>query len=138
MKIDPYLIYDGQCEAAFQFYARVLRGEIMMMQRFADSPGCEDFPASHRNLIMHARLTIGDQVLMASDNNPAFPYEGIKGCSVSINVDSPEQAQEVFDGLADGGNVQMPLQETFWAQRFGMLTDRFGVPWMVNCAKPGF
>jgi PhnB protein len=135
MKIDPYLTFDGTCEQAMRFYADALGGTIAMMTRFGDSPGCEELPPDR---IMHARLTFGDQVLMASDNHPAFPYEGIKGCSISLNVDTPEQAQRAFDALSQGGTVQMPLGETFWAQRFGMFTDRFGVPWMVNCAKPGF
>ena len=135
MKIDPYLTFDGTCEQAMRFYAEALRGELGMLMRFRDSPGCEELPP---DLIMHARLNVGDEVLMASDNHPAFPYEGIKGCSISLNVDSPEEAQRVFDVLAGGGKVEMPLAETFWARSFGMLKDQFGVAWMINCAKPGF
>ena len=135
MKINPYLTFDGTCEQAMRFYAEALRGELGMLMRFRDSPGCEELPP---DLIMHARLNVGDEVLMASDNHPAFPYEGIKGCSISLNVDSPEEAQRVFDVLAGGGKVEMPLAETFWARSFGMLKDRFGVAWMINCAKPGF
>lgn len=133
MKINPYLTFNGNCEEAFNLYARCLRGELTV-QRFGETPGCEDLPVSHRDKVMHARLTAGDQVLMASDNHPAFPYEGVKGCSVALSVDEAEEADRIFNELAEGGAVTMPMQETFWAQRFGMLTDRFGVPWMINGA----
>jgi len=136
MQLNPYLIFKDTCEAAFKFYAQSLRGEIVMMMPFGDTPGCESMPADSRGKIMHARLAIGDQVLMGSDNHPDHPYDGIKGCSVSINVDAPAEAERIFKALAEGGEVQMPLQETFWAIRFGMLTDQYGVPWMVNCARP--
>lgn len=84
---------------------------------------------------MHARLIVGNQVLMGGDSYPGQPYEGIKGCSVAVQVDTPEEAERVFGGLAENGTVTMPLQQTGWAIRFGMLTDQFGVPWMVNCEK---
>lgn len=135
MNIDPYLIFDGTCEQAMNFYAQALGGEVVMMSRFAESPGCEDLPPER---IMHARLHVGDQVLMASDSHPAHGHDGIKGFSIALNVDSPEQAQRSFQALADGGTVVMPLGETFWSESFGMLIDRFGVSWMVNLAKPGF
>jgi len=135
MKIDPYLTFPGTCEQAMHFYAQVLGGQIVMLTRFANTPGCEGLPPDG---IMHARLVIGDQVLMASDNHPAHPYDGIKGCSISINVDTVEEAHRVFNALSAGGKPIMPLDETFWAQRFGMFIDRFGVPWMVNCARPGY
>lgn len=133
MKINAYLTYDGQCEAAFRFYAQCLGGTLEAMSRFADTPGCEHVPASHRDKIMHARLVVGDQVLMASDNIPEYPYEGIKGCSIALNVDSKAEADRAFKALSEQGQVIMPLDKTFWAARFGMLVDRFGVPWMINC-----
>jgi PhnB protein len=135
MKIDPYLVFDGTCEQAMTFYAAALGGEVVMMNRFAQSPGCEDLPPER---IMHARVHVGDQVLMASDSHPAHGYDGIKGFSIALNVESPEQAQRSFQALAEGGTVVMPLGETFWSESFGMLIDRFGVSWMVNLAKPGF
>ncbi|MNN99654.1 hypothetical protein D3C81_2193570 [compost metagenome] len=82
---------------------------------------------------MHARLQVGDQVLMGSDTCQGMPYEGVKGCSISVNVDSKADARRVFDGLAEGGKVVMPLEKTFWAAAFGALEDRFGVSWMINC-----
>ena len=82
---------------------------------------------------MHARLAVGDEVLMGSDSPPGQQYEVIKGISVALNVNDPAEAERVFNALAENGTIQMPIQSTFWAARFGMLTDQFGVPWMVNC-----
>lgn len=133
MQINAYLIFNGNCEEAFRFYAASLHAELSL-QRFGDAPGCEGMPASHKDKVMHVRLQKGDAVLMASDNHPDHPYEGLKGCSVAVSVDEVEEAERIFNALAQGGTVVMPMQETFWAQRFGMLTDRFGVPWMINGA----
>jgi PhnB protein len=134
MQINAYLIFNGNCEEAFTFYARCLRAELALLQRFGDTPGCEDMPTSQRDKIMHVRLQAGDQVLMASDNHPDHPYDGVKGCSIALSVDTANEADRIFDELSEGGIVVMPMQETFWAKRFGMLTDRFGVPWMINGA----
>lgn len=134
MQINPYLVFNGDCEAAFTFYARCLRTELVMLQRFGDTPGCDDMPASYKDKIMHVRLQAGDQALMGSDNHPDHPYGGIKGCSIALSVDEAEEAERIFAELSQGGNVTMPMQEMFWAKRFGMLTDRFGVPWMINGA----
>lgn len=133
MQINAYLIFNGNCEEAFRFYAESLHAELSL-QRFGETPGCEDMPASHKDKVMHVRLQKGDAVLMASDNHPDHPYEGLKGCSVAVSVDEVEEADRIFNALAQGGTVVMPMQETFWARRFGMLTDRFGVPWMINGA----
>lgn len=140
MRLNPYLIFDGQCETAFNFYQRCLGGTLEAMLRFADAPaggdadpGCGPVPPEFGDRIMHACLIVDGQRLMASDTAPPFPYEGIKGCSVSLNVDSIAEAERIFAALSDNGTVQMPLGTTFWAARFGMCTDRFGVPWMINC-----
>ena len=142
MKLNPYLIFDGQCEAAFRYYQQHLGGTIEAMLKFADAPpagddqpGCGPVPPEVADRIMHACLIIDGQMLMASDTTPQFPHEGIKGCSVALHVDSIAEAERVFAALSDNGSVQMPLGPTFWAVRFGMCTDRFGVPWMVNCEK---
>ncbi|UVJ41833.1 VOC family protein [Pseudomonas sp. LS1212] len=135
MQINPYLIFNGDCEAAFKFYEQCLRGKIEAMMRFGETPAGDHVPKDCHDKIIHTRLEVGDQVLMGSDTTPAHPYKGISGCSVSLNVDSIAEAERVFAALADKGSVQMPLEKTFWAARFGMLTDRFGVPWMVNCEK---
>ena len=134
MQINAYLIFNGNCEEAFTFYARCLRAELVVLQRFGETPGCEGMPASQRDKVMHVRLQAGNQVLMASDNHPDHPYDGVKGCSIALSVDQADEADRIFNELSQGGVVVMPMQETFWAERFGMLTDRFGVPWMVNGA----
>lgn len=133
MKIHAYLMFDGQCEAAFNFYAECLGGTLEMM-RYADSPEEMEVPAEFQQRIMHVCLTVGDQLLMASDTLPQSPYEGIKGCSISLQVDNVPEAERLYAALSAQGSVQMELQQTFWATRFAMLTDRFGVSWMINCA----
>jgi PhnB protein len=141
MQLNPYLMFNGQCEAAFKFYEQVLGAKIVAMLTYADmpesaranSPECSG-PTSQKT-IMHARLMVGDAVLMGSDA-PADRYEPAKGITVTLGIDEPAEAERVFHGLAEGGSVTMPIQETFWARRFGMLTDRFGTPWMINCEKP--
>jgi len=135
MKISPYLTFDGNCQAAFEFYAQCLRGTIEKLLRFGETPACEHVPADYQDKIMHVRLEVGDQVLMGSDCHPAQPYEGIRGSSVTLNLDSISEAERIFSALAEQGTQQMPMQETFWAVRFGMLVDRFGVPWIINCEK---
>jgi PhnB protein len=135
MKINPYLIFNGDCKAAFTFYAQSLRGQIEVMMTFGESPAREHFPTDYYNLIIHTRLLVGDQAIMGSDTTPDRPTDEMSGCSVSLNVDSIAEAERVFSALSDGGKVEMPLEATFWAARFGMLVDRFGVSWMVNCEK---
>jgi len=135
MQLNPYLMYDGNCAEAFTHYAKVLGGTLDL-QRYGDAPGCESMPEANRNKIIHASLDVDSQVLMASDQPPGDSYQGVKGCSVCINVDAAQDVDRIFNELGEGGSVQMPPDETFWAQRFAMLTDRFGVPWMLNCAKP--
>ncbi|NUT76114.1 VOC family protein [Pseudomonas sp. C1C7] len=135
MKINPYLIFNGDCKAAFTFYAQALKGQLEVMMTFGESPAAEHFPKDLHNLIIHTRLSVGDQAIMGSDTTPDRPVDAMSGCSVSLNVDSIKEAEQVFCALAEGGTVQMPLEATFWAARFGMLVDRFGVSWMVNCEK---
>ena len=135
MNVNPYLILNGDCEAAFTFYEQATGGELGPMMRFDGMEGCGDIPPEYGQKIMHTHVMFGQTVLMGSDNHPAQPYEGVKGCSVSLSVDSIKEAERVFAALSDGGQVTMPLAQTFWAVRFGMLVDRFGVPWMINCEK---
>lgn len=135
MELNPYLSFDGRCEAAFKFYEKALGGKIVAMISYADTPMKEQTPAELHKQIVHARLVVGDKVLMGGDAPPGR-YEAAKGISVILGVDHPAEAERVFAALAAGGAVQMPIEETFWARRFGMLTDQFGVPWMVNCEKP--
>src|SRR6266446_1318841 len=125
MQLNPYLTFNGKCEAAFKFYEQCLRGKIEIMMTHGDSPMAQQVPSEWRNKIIHARLTIGDNVLMGSDAPPER-YEEMKGFSVSLSVDDPAEAERIFNALVANGTVRMPLQKTFWAVRFGMLVDQFG------------
>ena len=127
MQLNPYL--------AFKFYEQCLGGKIEAMMPHAGTPAEEHVPVEWRDKIMHARLAVGDGVLMGSDAPPER-YEKPRGFSVSLQIKDPAQADRAFHALAEGGAVQMPIQPTFWAARFGMLVDRFGTPWMINCDKP--
>jgi len=132
MELNAYVTFNGQCEEAFRFYERCLGGKIEMMLTHRDSPMAEQTPAELRSRIMHARMTVGNAVLMGSDAPPQF-FSQPQGFSVSISVNDADEAEQIFTALAEGATVRMPLQETFWAKRFGMLIDRFGTPWMVSC-----
>jgi PhnB protein len=134
MQLNPYLLFNGQCEAAFKFYEKCLGGKIVTMQPHAGTPAEGQVPAEWRSKILHARMTVGDQVLMASDA-PPDRYQQPQGFSVTLQMNDPAKAESTFHALAENGKVQMPIQQTFWAARFGMLVDRFGIPWMVNCEK---
>lgn len=135
MSINPYLTFNGNCEAAFKFYERVLGGKIEAMMPHAGTPAEGHVPPEWNSKIMHARLNIDGDLLMGSDAPPQH-QEPMKGFSVSLQVKEPKEAERVFKALSEGGTVKMPIEETFWATRFGMLVDRFGTPWMVNCDKP--
>ena len=135
MQLSPYLNFNGQCEAAFKFYERVLGGKIEAMITYAGTPAEEHAPPELRNKILHARLIVGSDALMGSDA-PPDRYDAPKGFSVSLQIDAPADAERIFHALAENGIVQLPIQQTFWAERFGMLVDQFGIPWMVNCGKP--
>jgi PhnB protein len=135
MQLNPYLFFNGQCEAAFKFYAKLLGGKIETMMSHEGTPAAEHVPAEWRGKIMHARLVIGDKVLMASDAPPDRSDGAMKSFSVTLGVDRPAEAERIFNALADKGTVRMPLEQTFWAARFGMLVDRFGTPWMISCEK---
>jgi len=135
MKLNPYLNFPGTCEEAMSTYAKVLGGDIVAMLAYGDMPGENPIPDDMRKKIAHARLIIGDQVLMASDAGPDR-YKPMQGVSVTLNIEDPAEADRVFNALADRGTIEMPLSETFWAHKFGVLADRFGTRWMVNCEKP--
>jgi PhnB protein len=132
VQLNPYLLFNGQCEAAFKFYAETLGGKIETMLTHAGTPAEEHVPAEWLDKILHARLTVGDQVLLASDAPPGR-YEQPKGFSVSIQLKDKANGERIFKALAEGGTIQMPFEKTFWAAGFGMCVDRFGIPWMVNC-----
>ncbi|MDP1549521.1 MAG: VOC family protein [Nitrosomonas sp.] len=131
--IQPYLMFGGRCEEALEFYRSALGAQIDMLMRFSESPDPTPpgmLPPGFENKVMHASFRIGDNVLMASDG--CEEGQQFKGFSLSIAVATETEADRYFSALSDGGQVQMPLTKTFWSPRFGMLTDRFGISWMVN------
>ena len=134
MYMNPYLTFSGNCEAAFKFYERVLGGKIVAMMPHEGTPAAEHVPANWSSKIMHARLVVRDHILMGSDA-PPDRFEGMKGFSVTLGIDEPAEAERVFHALSESGTVRMPIQQTFWAARFGMLVDQFGTPWMINCEQ---
>jgi PhnB protein len=132
MQVSPYLSFNGQCEAAFQFYERCLGAQPGPLFRYGGSPMEDQAPAGWADKVMHGSVTVGGQVLMGADVAPER-YEEPKGFSLSLQIQSTADAERIFHELAERGAVTMPLEKTFWAARFGMVVDRFGVPWMVNC-----
>ncbi|HEX7270589.1 MAG TPA: VOC family protein [Casimicrobiaceae bacterium] len=130
--LDAYLVFDGNCAEAMRFYERTLGGKLEVLMTHAQSPLAANTPPGSENRIMHARLNLGDRVLMASDAMADHSYQGMHGFSLSLIYPTAAEARRVFDALSAGGKVTMPLDKTFWAEAFGMLVDRFGTPWMVN------
>ncbi len=137
MKLEPYLTFNGQCEAAFKFYEKCLGGKITFMLTNGNSPMADQVPTEWHDKIMHATFTVGDEVLMGADSQPES-YQVPKGFSVTIGINDPAEAERIFHALSENGTVQMPIQQTFWAVRFGVLVDQFGIPWIINCEQaPG-
>jgi PhnB protein len=132
LKLNPHLTYNGQCEAAFQLYERCLGGKIVTMLTYGDSPMADQVPADWGRKIVHATLTVGESVLYGADVRPE-QYQPPSGIHMVLGLDSPAEAERIFQALSEGGTVQMPLQETFWAVRFGTLVDRFRISWEINC-----
>jgi PhnB protein len=131
LQLDTYLFFDGNCADAMRFYERTLGGKLDLMT-FGQSPMASQTKPGDAERTLHARLTLADGVLMASDSPSEQPYEGMKGFSVSLMYPTAAEGKRMFDALAQGGKVTMPMAKTFWAEGFGMLEDRFGTPWMVN------
>jgi PhnB protein len=129
----PYLAFNGNCADAMRFYEKVLQGKLDLLT-FGQSPMSEQTPKDALNRIMHARLGLEENgSLYAGDCPPGMPYQGIHGVSIALNYDTAARAEHVFKALAtDGGKVTMPFAATFWAKGFGMVTDKFGCPWIVN------
>ena len=132
MELSTYLHFNGNCEEAFKFYEQCTGGKIETLFRHEGSPAEAQVPPEWKNKILHARMKIGDQSLMASDAAPGR-YSQPQGFSVSLALKDVKKGEQIFNALAEGGKTCMPFQKTFWAAGFGMVTDRFGVPWMVNC-----
>jgi len=135
MKINTYLHFNnGKCEEALNFYVKALGAKPIMMLRYSEAPKSNESAKDMDQKIMHGRIAVGDNVIMASDAPPGCVPQPA-GFSINIGVDTPQEAERLFNALSEKAKIGMPMAETFWAQRFGMLTDQFGVPWMVNCEK---
>ena len=135
--INPYLNFPGTTEEAFNFYRSVFGGDFAMLQRFKDTPEGDKVPSEARDKIMHVALPIGNNVLMATDAVESMGFSLTPGNNmyICISPDSKEEADRIFNGLAEGGKISMPLQDMFWGAYYGDLTDKFGVKWMVNYMK---
>lgn len=134
MKSNPYLGFNGQCEAAFKFYEQLLGGKITFMQTWGDSPAAEYMPKEGHGSILHASLDLGDSELMGADT-PPDSYEPPRGIHVVLHFKETAEAERIFQALAEGGKVEMPFAPTFFAAGFGMCVDRFGIPWMAISEK---
>ena len=139
-QVNPYLCFNGNCEEAFNHYKSIFGGEFNFLGRFNDMPpqeGSAPTPDELGNKIMHVSYNIGHTILMGSDANPAMGDVAFgQNVSLSVNAETREEADKVFAGLADGGQITMALQDTFWGAYFGMCTDKFGMMWMVNFDQP--
>jgi PhnB protein len=135
MQLNPMLSFNGDCKAAFEFYEQCFGGSMQTMMTWGESPMADQIPAEWHDRIIHASLRVGPTALLGGDA-PPDRYEEPKGLSVTIQIDEPAEAERIFAALSTEGTVTMPIQETFWAARFGMCSDRFGIPWMVNCGRP--
>jgi PhnB protein len=136
MQINPYLFYNGNCEAAFKFYAKVLGGKIDAMLTHEGAPAEMQTPPEWKNKIMHAKMTIDGEVIMASDTPPAHFHQP-QGFGVALQFDDPADAERKFKALSEGGAITAPFGKTFFSKGFGMCVDQFGIPWMVNCPLEG-
>jgi len=137
MATTTYLFFDGTCEDAFKFYETVFGARTEALIKYDQMPGGGQSPAPETiGKVMHGRLALGGTVLLASDVCPPGRYSKPQGFRVMHEVATVEDGKRIFDALSQGGTVDMPYGETFWAKGFGMVTDRFGTPWMVNCGKP--
>lgn len=130
MQLSTYLNFDGSCEEAFGFYANCFGGEIEFIMHWEEAPEAGHAPPEWNDKVLHAALRIGKDSLMGCDVPPGG-YNAPRGFGVPLNVDTTEEAERIFNALAEGGEIQMPFAKTFFAERFGMVKDRFAIPWMI-------
>ncbi len=134
MQLNPYLNFNGQCQAAFKFYEQVLGGKITFMMTYGESPAKEYVTPDSYDRIIHITLAVGDAVLLGADA-PPDRFQQPQGIHVSIQLSDAVEGERIFQALSENGTVHMPFQPTFWAAGFGMCVDQFGTPWMVNCGQ---
>ena len=131
MQVSTYLNFNGDCASAIKFYEQAIGARALFKMTWGESPMAKDLPAAMHGLIMHSTLQVGDDQILCADT-PPDRYQRPAGMTVSLHVKAVAEAERLFNALADGGNVTMPFQKTFWSSGFGMCTDKFGIPWMVN------
>src|SRR4051812_36969659 len=129
MKVEPYLFFNGTCEEAFNFYAKVLGAKIEAMMRHEGTPAEAHAPAEWKQKILHARMSIDGHAIMASDSPPGHQDKGMTGFAITLDLPTPEEVDRIYNALVEGGQERMKPEETFFAKRFAMLADRFGTPW---------
>ena len=134
--MEAYLSFNGNAAEALAFYAKSLGGKILFSMTFGESPMAKETPDTHKNKIMHATLEARGKQIMASDIPPGMPFDGYKGFSLSVRAKDVKEGEQLFKALSEGGKITMPYAATFWSPGFGMLEDKFGVPWMVNVDQP--
>ena len=127
MQLSTHLNFNGQCEAAFKFYEKVLGGKITFRMTWGEMPGAEEYPPETHKLIMHTSLTVDGQVLMGADSPPGR-YQEPKGITISVSYKDRDESERIFNALAEGGKITMPFDKTFWSPGFGMCVDQFGIP----------
>lgn len=134
LRMNPYLIMDGNAKEAIQFYEKALDAKVVMVQTFGEMPANPDFPLpeSARDRVSHANLTVGETVLMLSDTFPGQPVQSSNQVQICIMTDAPEHAKQIYEALREGGKVVMPLQETFWSPAYGIVADKYGVNWNIS------
>ena len=135
MRITTHLSFDGRCNAAIKFYQEALGAKLLVKMTWGESPMAKDAPPETHDLIMHSTLAVGDAHIMCADAPPER-YQKPAGMTVAINVTDKSEGERIFKALSTNGSVSMPYSETFWSPGFGMCTDQFGIPWMVNCDQP--
>jgi PhnB protein len=135
MRLTPHLHFNGQCAEAFRYYEKHLGAAITFQMTYGESPAADDWPALWSDLILHATLRLGAQTITGADGIGEH-YHKPQGFALTLAPDTIAETERVFAALAEGGKVDLPLEKTFWADRFGMLADRFGIPWMINCTVP--
>ena len=134
MRFSPHMCFDGQCEAAFRLYENLFGGRITTLLSYGESPMAGQVEAADRKRIVHASLEVGEQILLGADLLPGG-YARPQGFFVTLNIDELARAQHLFEALADGGEVRLPFRPTFWSAGFGIVVDRFGTPWEINCEQ---
>jgi PhnB protein len=132
MQLEPYLFFHGRCEEALNFYKQCLGGEIVGMNKYAGSPMEDQVDPSFKDKVMHASFAAGDVTFMASDGRPGPAPDGEDDIALSLATSDAAEGERVFAALSEGGNVEMPLADAFWGGKFGQVTDRFGVQWMLS------